>query len=170
MYARYPMRFSSIAWKVIQAMLENLRGYLAYIDWYGDVPLFWVPFLGCLRIFGYLFRLFPDFWVSLFLVQFDFFSNNPHFWVLILIFLNGIVECCLQGSRFLFSSVRSKSHFLRKSGNLGRGYKLLLFVFCSVFIEAYLPTENLHMTILSCKHSLDPVFLHYSCRILATCT
>ena len=27
-----------------------------------------------------------------------------------------------------------------------RGYKLLLFVFCSVFIEAYLPTENLHMT------------------------
>ena len=83
MYARYPLRFSSIAWKVIQAMLENLRGYLAYIDWYGDVPLFWVPFLGCFRIFGYLF---PDFWVSSFLVQFDFFRNNPHFWVLILIF------------------------------------------------------------------------------------
>ena len=40
MYARYPLGFSSIAWKVIQAMLENLRGYLAYIDWYGDVPLF----------------------------------------------------------------------------------------------------------------------------------
>ena len=78
MYARYPL-------KVIQAMLENIRGYLTYIDWYGDVPLFWVPFLGCFRIFGYLFQLFPDFWVSFFLVQFDFFRNNPHFWVLILI-------------------------------------------------------------------------------------
>ena len=86
MYARYPLRFSSIAWKVTQAMLENLRGYLAYINWYGDVPLFWVPSLGCFRIFGYLFRLFPDFCVSFFLVQFDFFRNNPHFWVLILIF------------------------------------------------------------------------------------
>ena len=31
MYARYPLRFSSIAWKVIQAMPENLRGHLAYI-------------------------------------------------------------------------------------------------------------------------------------------
>ena len=66
MYSRYPLRFSSIAWKVIQPMLENLRGYLAYIDWYGDVPFFWVPFLGCFWIFGYLFRLFPDFWVSFF--------------------------------------------------------------------------------------------------------
>ena len=33
MYARYPLRSSSIAWKVIQAMLENLRGHLAYINW-----------------------------------------------------------------------------------------------------------------------------------------
>ena len=38
-------------------------------------------FLGCFRTFGYLFRLFPDFWV-----KFDFFRNNPDFWVLILIF------------------------------------------------------------------------------------
>ena len=53
-------------------------------------------FGGCFRIFGYLFRLFPDFWVSFFgyfrifgyhsLVKFDFFQNNPDFWVLILIF------------------------------------------------------------------------------------
>ena len=40
MYASHPLRFSSIAWKVIQAMLEDLGGYLAYIDWYRDVPLF----------------------------------------------------------------------------------------------------------------------------------
>ena len=50
MYARYPLRFSSIAW-----MLENLRGYLAYIDWYGDVPLFWVPFLGASGFLGTFF-------------------------------------------------------------------------------------------------------------------
>ena len=30
---------------------------------YGDVPLFWVLFWGCFQIFGYLFGLFPDFWV-----------------------------------------------------------------------------------------------------------
>ena len=85
MYAKYPLRFSSIAWKVIKAMLENLRGHLAYIVWYGDVG----TFSGVLPDFckiGYLFRLFPDFWVSFFLVQFDFFRNNPHFRVLILIF------------------------------------------------------------------------------------
>ena len=54
--------------------------------------LFW----GCSFIFGYLFGLFPDFWVSFFgysrifgyhfLVKFDFFQNNPDFGVLILIF------------------------------------------------------------------------------------
>ena len=43
-------------------------------------------FSGVLRILGYLLRLFPDFWVSFFSVQFDFFRNNPDFWVLILIF------------------------------------------------------------------------------------
>ena len=37
--------------------------------------------------FGYLLRVFPDFWVSIFLVKFDFFKNNPDFWVLILILL-----------------------------------------------------------------------------------
>ena len=85
MYARYPLRFSSIAWKVIQAILENLRAYLPYIEWYGDVPLFWVPFLGCFRIFGYHFCYSRIFGYH-FLVQFDFFRNNPHFWVFILIF------------------------------------------------------------------------------------
>ena len=53
-------------------------------------------FGGCFQIFGYLFGLFPDFWVSFFgysrifgyhfLVKFDFFLNNPDFGVLILIF------------------------------------------------------------------------------------
>ena len=62
---------------------------------YGDVPLFWVLFWGCSRIFEYLFGLFPDFWVSFFgysrifgyhfLIKFDFFHNNPDFGVLILI-------------------------------------------------------------------------------------
>ena len=42
-------------------------------------------FLGCSWIFGYLFGLFPDFWVS-FLVKFDVFRNNQNIWVLILIF------------------------------------------------------------------------------------
>ena len=32
MYARYPLAFFSIVWKVIQAMLKNLRGSLEYID------------------------------------------------------------------------------------------------------------------------------------------
>ena len=41
---------------------------------YGDVPLFWVLFCGCSRIFGYHL-----------LVKFDFFRNNPDFWVFILI-------------------------------------------------------------------------------------
>ena len=51
---------------------------------------------GCSRIFGYLFGLFSDFWVSFFgyfrifgyhfWVKFDFFTNNPDFGVLILIF------------------------------------------------------------------------------------
>ena len=32
----------------------------------GVLPLFWVLFWGCSWIFGYLFALFPDFWVSFF--------------------------------------------------------------------------------------------------------
>ena len=39
---------------------------------YGDVPLFWVRFWGCSQIFGYLFELFPDFWVSSFWLFLDF--------------------------------------------------------------------------------------------------
>ena len=45
----------------------------------------------------------PDFGVSFcFWIKFDFFRNNPDRWVLILIFINDIVECYLQGSCFLF--------------------------------------------------------------------
>ena len=40
---------------VIQAMLENVRGQLAYIDWYEDVPLFWVSLVGRFKTFGYHF-------------------------------------------------------------------------------------------------------------------
>ena len=53
-------------------------------------------FGGSSGIFGYLFGLFSDFWVSFFgysgifryhfLVKFDFFQTNPDFGVLILIF------------------------------------------------------------------------------------
>ena len=52
-------------------------------------------FLGCSRIFGCLFGLFSDFWVTflaipgflgiIFLVRIDFFKNDTDFWVLILI-------------------------------------------------------------------------------------
>ena len=48
---------------------------IPYIAWYGDVPLFWVPFSAI-----------PAFLGIIFLVQFDFFRNNPDFWVLSLIF------------------------------------------------------------------------------------
>ena len=41
----------------------------------GVLPDFWVPFLAI-----------PGFWGIIVLVQFDFFRNNPDFWVLILIF------------------------------------------------------------------------------------
>ena len=34
-----------------------------HMSQYWDVPLFWVLFWGCSWIFGYLFGLFPDFWV-----------------------------------------------------------------------------------------------------------
>ena len=48
--------------------------YFGYF--FGQVlPDFWI-----------LFGLFPDFCVSFFLVKFDFFRNNPDFWVLLLIF------------------------------------------------------------------------------------
>ena len=87
-------------------------------------------FWGCSRIFGYLFGLFPDFWVSFFgysrifgyhfLLKFDFFQNNPAFWVLISIFLSmtlwnvacrALVSMILQFS-FLFYYACAKSSIL----------------------------------------------------------
>ena len=97
---------------------------------FGDVPLFWVLFVGCSQIFGYLFGLFPDFWVSFFgyslifgchfLVKFDFFLNNRDFGVLILIFpsmtlwnvaCRALVFMILQFS-FLFYYACAKSSIL----------------------------------------------------------
>ena len=88
--------------------------------------LFW----GCSRIFGHLFGLFPDFWVSFFdysrifgyhfLVKFDFFLSNPDFGVLILIFpsmtlwnvaCRALVSMILQFS-FLFYYACAKSSIL----------------------------------------------------------
>ena len=43
-------------------------------------------FLGCFRIFGYLFWVIPGLLDVIFLVKFYFFRNNPDFWVLILTF------------------------------------------------------------------------------------
>ena len=45
---------------------EILGGRDLHMSRYGDVPLFWVLFWGCSWITGYLFGLFPDFWVSFF--------------------------------------------------------------------------------------------------------
>ena len=98
---------------------------------YGDVPLFWVLFWGCSRIFEYLFGLFqdfwvsffglfPDFWVSFFWKKFDFFWNNSDFGVLILIFpsvtlwnvaCRALVSMILQFS-LLFYYVSAKSSML----------------------------------------------------------
>ena len=87
-------------------------------------------FGGCSWIVGYLFGLFPDFWVSFFgysrifgyhfLVKFDFFKNNPDFGVLILIFpsmtlwnvaCRALVSMILQFS-FLFYHACAKSSIL----------------------------------------------------------
>ena len=87
-------------------------------------------FWGCSQIFGYLFGLFPDFWVSIFwlfpyfwisfLLKIDFFQNNPDFEVLILIFpsmtlwndaCRAIVSMILQFS-FLFCYAFAKSSIL----------------------------------------------------------
>ena len=65
-------------------------------------PGFLGTFLGYSRIFGCHFLAVPRFLGIIFLVKFDFFENNPDFWVLISIFYCYIVECCLQGSCFLF--------------------------------------------------------------------
>ena len=85
---------------------------------------------GCSRIFGYLYGLFPNFWVSFFgysrifgyhfLVKFDFFQNNRDFRVLILIFpymtlwnvvCRALVSMILQFS-FLFYYACAKSSIL----------------------------------------------------------
>ena len=53
---------------------------------FGVAPGFLGTFLGYSRIFGYHFLAIPGFLSIIFLVKFDFFKNNPDFWVLILIF------------------------------------------------------------------------------------
>ena len=55
-------QYSLIAHRVLE-MSAGGGGNL-HMSLYRDVPLFWVLFWGCSRIFGYLFGLFPDFWVS----------------------------------------------------------------------------------------------------------
>ena len=95
------------------------------------MPLFWAVFWGCSRIFGYLFGLFPDFWVSFlaipgFFFKFDFFQNNPDFGVLILIFpsmtlwnvaCRALVSMILQFS-FLFYYACAKSSITATSMSL----------------------------------------------------
>ena len=94
------------------------------------MPLFWVLFGGCSRVFGYFFGLFPDFWVSFlgysrifgynFLVKVDFFKNNLDCGVLILIFpsmtlwnvaCRALVYLLIQFS-FLFYYACAKSSIL----------------------------------------------------------
>ena len=58
--------------------------YFGYI--FGLLLDFWAPFLGYSRIFGYHILAIPGFLGIMFLVKFNFFKNNPDFWVLILIF------------------------------------------------------------------------------------
>ena len=73
------------------------RGMCHYFEYFfGGAFRFLSTFLGYFRIFG-----------CHFLVKFDFFRNNPDFLVIdLMIVIIDIVECCLQGSCFLFSSVR----------------------------------------------------------------
>ena len=90
------------------------------------VPLFWVApgFLstcfGYSQIFGYIFGYrfiaIPGFLGIICLVKFDFFKNNPDFWVLLLIFYD-IVECCLQGSLFLIFFSEIQLILVGKNGN-----------------------------------------------------
>ena len=102
-------------------------------------------FGSCSRTFGYLFVVFPDFWVSFFgysrifgyhfLVKFDFFKNNPDFGVLILIFpsmtlrnvpCRALVSMILQFS-FLFY------HACAMSSILSITAISLSFYICSAF-------------------------------------
>ena len=68
-------------------------GYFFWVD-----PALLDTFLGYSRIFGYHFLAIPGILGLTFLVKFDFFKNNPDLLELILIFIDDIVECCLQGS------------------------------------------------------------------------
>ena len=103
-------------------------------------------FGGCSRIFGNLFGLFPDFWVSFlaipgflvsFLVKFDFFQNNADFGLLILIFpsmtlwnvaCRALVSMILQFS-FLFYYVCAKSSTLSITAMSLSWYIVVLFDF-----------------------------------------
>ena len=107
-----------------------LRGVTCICRDTGMCHYFGYFFGGCSQIFGYLFGLFPDFWVSFFgyswifgyhfLVKFDFFQNNPDFGLLILIFpsialwnvaCRALVSMILQFS-LLFYYVCAKSSML----------------------------------------------------------
>ena len=73
-----------------------------YVFWVA--PGFLGTFLGYSEIFRYHFLAIPGFsGIIFFLAKFDFFKNIPDFLVLIRYFINDIVQCCLQGSCFLFS-------------------------------------------------------------------
>ena len=81
-----------------------IQGGAIILGTFWGAPVFWGTFWAIPK-FWVLFLAIPRFLDIIFLVKVDFFKNNPDFWVLILIFYYGIVECCLQGSCFLFSSV-----------------------------------------------------------------
>ena len=64
-----PISIISVTAKNFEKLIYNPRGgggrgVTCICRDTGNVPLFWVLFWGCSRIFGYLFRLFQDFWVS----------------------------------------------------------------------------------------------------------
>ena len=73
------------------------------------MPLFWVLFGGCSRIFGYHFLAIPGLLGIIFLVKFDFFKNNPEFGVLILILPSMTlwnVACSALVSYFLCRNIK----------------------------------------------------------------
>ena len=117
-------------WICDMACPQHSGGNL-HMSRYGDVPLFWVLFLGLLldlwvpfcAILGFLGIIFfaiPRFLGIIFLVKFDFFWNNSDFGVLILIFASmtlwdvacrALVSMILQFS-LLFYYVCAKSSML----------------------------------------------------------
>ena len=60
---------------------SQISGYLS-----GLFPDFWVPFRAIPGFLGVILWPFSDFWYNFLLVKFEFFNNDPDFWVLILIF------------------------------------------------------------------------------------